>query len=337
MWQYVNLSEQIRPCDTLTCYWDDKQPTTKPHFSFSNHSLAHRTLATKPTTLQEPLWLLFRPSILTLGQSGLRVWNSLLLAMLLPHIFIKGTQRLSVGLGHSLQLILLLDGVGVRRALQSCTKPHVQYRIKRQKWGHAKDSMTQSHWWEWKFLVLLKNKKISSRGPLSWRNSMFVSCVCKRWRRLGGRKCSKMPESDICVCRKAKVDELHIVCMLKELKKKKKKFDFESLVLRKFRKITAISHPCNLLNNWEGRGRRGQKIHTHSHTHTHAQTHTRSVKHFYPTHKWLGYTKSAPVIFCIARHPSVYFTTNKTEAYKTQSLVSIHNKYEFATQKPSVK
>ena len=31
-----------------------------------------------------------------------------------------------------------------------------------------------------------------------------------------------------------------------ELKKKKrrKKIDFESLVLRKFRKITAISHPC---------------------------------------------------------------------------------------------
>ena len=30
-----------------------------------------------------------------------------------------------------------------------------------------------------------------------------------------------------------------------ELKKKKKNFDFESLVLRKFRKITAISHPCH--------------------------------------------------------------------------------------------
>ena len=36
----------------------------------------------------------------------------------------------------------------------------------------------------------------------------------RRWR-LGGRKCRKMPESDICVCRKAKVVELHIVCMLK--------------------------------------------------------------------------------------------------------------------------
>ena len=36
----------------------------------------------------------------------------------------------------------------------------------------------------------------------------------RRWR-LGDRKCRKMPESDICVCRKAKVVELHIVCMLK--------------------------------------------------------------------------------------------------------------------------
>ena len=77
---------------------------------------------------------------------------------------------------------------------------------------------------------------------------MFVSCVCKRRWRLGGPKCHKMPESDICVCRKAKVVELHIVYMLKlSLKKKKeKKFYFENLVLRKFRKITAISHPCTL-------------------------------------------------------------------------------------------
>ena len=45
--------------------------------------------------------------------------------------------------------------------------------------------------------------------------------VQRRWRvfkrrwRLDGRKCRKMPESDICVCRKAQVVELHIVCMLK--------------------------------------------------------------------------------------------------------------------------
>ena len=100
---------------------------------------------------------------------------------------------------------------------------------------------TELHGWEWKILVLLKNKKISSRGPQSWRNSMFVSCVFKRrwrlsWRnsmfvscvfkrrwRFGGRKCHKMPESDICVCRKAKVVELHIVCMLKSSFKKKEK------------------------------------------------------------------------------------------------------------------
>ena len=54
---------------------------------------------------------------------------------------------------------------------------------------------------------------------------LHVSCVFKRRWRLGGRKCRKMPESDICVCRKAKVVELHIVCMLKlSFKKKRKKF-----------------------------------------------------------------------------------------------------------------
>ena len=29
MWQHVNLSEQIRPWDTLACCWDVKQPTNK--------------------------------------------------------------------------------------------------------------------------------------------------------------------------------------------------------------------------------------------------------------------------------------------------------------------
>ena len=71
---------------------------------------------------------------------------------------------------------------------------------------------------------------------------LYHACAKRRWR-LGGRKCRKMPESNICVCRKAKVVESHIVHVEIELKKKKKNFDFESLVLRKFRKITAISHP----------------------------------------------------------------------------------------------
>ena len=30
MWQHVNLSEQIRPWDTLACCWDVKQATHKP-------------------------------------------------------------------------------------------------------------------------------------------------------------------------------------------------------------------------------------------------------------------------------------------------------------------
>ena len=41
-----------------------------------------------------------------------------------------------------------------------------------------------------------------------------IMCVQKKmaaWR----SKCRKVPESNICVCRKAKVVELHIVCMLK--------------------------------------------------------------------------------------------------------------------------
>ena len=37
---------------------------------------------------------------------------------------------------------------------------------------------------------------------------------------------------------------MYVEIELKKKKKKKKKNDFESLVLRKFRKITAISHPC---------------------------------------------------------------------------------------------
>ena len=54
-------------------------------------------------------------------------------------------------------------------------------------------------------------------------SELFVSCVCKRRWRLGRRKCRKMPESDISVCRKAKVVESHIVYMLKWSKKNKNK------------------------------------------------------------------------------------------------------------------
>ena len=30
VWQHVQLSEQVRPWDTLTCWWDVKQPPTHP-------------------------------------------------------------------------------------------------------------------------------------------------------------------------------------------------------------------------------------------------------------------------------------------------------------------
>ena len=45
-----------------------------------------------------------------------------------------------------------------------------------------------------------------------------------------------------------------------ELKKKKKIFDFESLVLRKFRKITAISHPCSAVVGWRGTRGKGEGL-----------------------------------------------------------------------------
>ena len=88
------------------------------------------------------------------------------------------------------------------------------------------------HGWEWKILVLLKNKKISSRGPLSWRNSMFVSCVCKRRWRLGGRKCRKMPEAIFAYVAKRKSSSCTLYVCWNRVKKKEKKrnFDFESLV-----------------------------------------------------------------------------------------------------------
>ena len=57
--------------------------------------------------------------------------------------------------------------------------------------------------------------RVQKKMAAKLKELLFVSCVFKRRWRLGGRKCRKMPESDICVRRKAKVVELHIVCMLK--------------------------------------------------------------------------------------------------------------------------
>ena len=107
-----------------------------------------------------------------------------------------------------------------------------------------------AHGWEWKILVLLKNKKISSRGPLSWRNSRFVSCACKRRWRLGGRKCRKMPENDICICRKAKSSSCTLYTCWNRVKKKKKK---EILILKVWfygnsvKLLQSPSHVCRWL------------------------------------------------------------------------------------------
>ena len=40
VWQHVNLSEQIRPWDTLACCWDVKQPIHNKHLSFALWSLS---------------------------------------------------------------------------------------------------------------------------------------------------------------------------------------------------------------------------------------------------------------------------------------------------------
>ena len=73
---------------------------------------------------------------------------------------------------------------------------------------------------------------------------MFVSCVCKRRWRLGGRSAVKCRKAIFAYVTKRKSSSRTLyTCWNRVKKKKKKKKDFESLVLRKFRKITALSHP----------------------------------------------------------------------------------------------
>ena len=57
-----------------------------------------------------------------------------------------------------------------------------------------------------------EEQKNIEQGSIKLKELHVCISVFKRRWRLGGRKCRK---SDICVCRKAKVVELHIVCMLK--------------------------------------------------------------------------------------------------------------------------
>ena len=76
---------------------------------------------------------------------------------------------------------------------------------------------------------------------------LFVSCVCKRiWRR-GGWSAVKSRKSIFAYVAKRKSSSRTLYTCRNRVKKKIIKFffDFESLVLRKFRKITAISHPWN--------------------------------------------------------------------------------------------
>ena len=81
---------------------------------------------------------------------------------------------------------------------------------------------------------------VSATNSRLW---MFVSCVCKRRWRLGGWSAVKCQKAIFAYVAKRK----SLSCTLYTCWNRgiyKKKIDFESLVLRKFRKITAISHPC---------------------------------------------------------------------------------------------
>ena len=51
MWQHVELSEQIRPWDTLACCWDVKQPTNNKQTDprLSGHPITQTSWRTHPT------------------------------------------------------------------------------------------------------------------------------------------------------------------------------------------------------------------------------------------------------------------------------------------------
>ena len=102
-----------------------------------------------------------------------------------------------------------------------------------------KVALKQMHGWEWKILVLLKNKKISSRGPC-----LYHACAKEDGALAGGSavKCRKAIFAYV-ANRKSSSCTLH-TCWNRVKKKKERNFDFVILVLRKFHKITAISHPC---------------------------------------------------------------------------------------------
>ena len=56
VWQHVKLSEQIRPCDTLACCWDVKQPTNKTVHGVTGlmKHVHHLSWTIRSTTLGSP-------------------------------------------------------------------------------------------------------------------------------------------------------------------------------------------------------------------------------------------------------------------------------------------
>ena len=58
VWQCVKLSEQIHPCDTLTCCWDVKQPTNNNHLSVLSLHF-HKTIPRRLQSCHRPGFQMF--------------------------------------------------------------------------------------------------------------------------------------------------------------------------------------------------------------------------------------------------------------------------------------
>ena len=91
-----------------------------------------------------------------------------------------------------------------------------EHAIKRLLVDHMKSNYKHTTWVGVKNFGFTEEQKNIEQGSIKLKElHVCIMCVQKKmaaWR----SKCRKMPESDICVCRKAKVVELHIVCMLKQ-------------------------------------------------------------------------------------------------------------------------
>ena len=188
------------------------------------------------------------------------------------------------------------------------------------------------------------------------RALMFVSCVRKRRWRLGGRSAVKYRKAIFTYVAKRKSSSRTLYTCWNRVKNKNKKIvDFESLVLRKFRKITAISHPCihihkhihtphvqtptppllpppththtNYTHTHKQKPHRQLHAHTHTHTHTHIQiythTHTQTHTHTSTHHKHNTHTHSHTHIHTHS-HTHTHTHTNTHTHTQTHTLTQTH-------------